>query len=143
MQLIHTAFFLAIISFALVSFLSVKDRLHFNPLIAENEAFYPLFPILAVVFTILGFFMFNRQIAGMDTSLSADEKIARYQTAFLIRCAFIEAGALLNTVAFFLVGNTVFLIVVAFSLLAFIIVRPRRQHIIDVLNLQFPDTEKL
>jgi uncharacterized membrane protein YozB (DUF420 family) len=143
MLLIHTAFFFAIITFALVAYLQVKDVIHFSPGTNRNDALYPLFPILSIVFIFLGFFMFNRQIAAIDSAMSSDDKIMRYQTAFLIRCAFIEAGALLNIVAFLLTGNSVFLIFVGCALIAFVMIRPAKQKIIDTLNLQFPETEKL
>jgi len=143
LQLIHTAFSIAILLFALVSFTLAKDQIHFSMLVDEKAPFFPLFPIMGIVLTALGFFIFNRQVASVDHTATADEKIMRYQTAFLIRCALIEAGALMNTVAFLLVGNTVFLIIVAFCFLAFIMIRPNKQRMIDALNLQFPDTEKL
>lgn len=143
MQVIHTAFCAAIGGFAVVALIMRKDQMHLDLSFEKNDPYFPLFPILAVIMVAVGFYMFNRQIRSIDPLISGDEKIAAYQTAFIVRCAFIEAPALLNTIAFLTFGNTVYLIVLAAVLVVFIRTRPTKEHVIDTTNLQFPDTEKL
>lgn len=143
MQVIHTAFCMAIAGFAIVAAITLKDRLHFSLSVDKSDPYFPLFPILAPIFVIAGFFLFKRQVTSIDDSAGGDDKIAGYQSAFLTRCACIEAAGLLNTVAFLLSGNAVYAIVVAAILIIFITTRPTKDHIIETTNLQFPDTEKL
>jgi UDP-N-acetylmuramyl pentapeptide phosphotransferase/UDP-N-acetylglucosamine-1-phosphate transferase len=143
MQVIHSVFCLAIAGFAIVAVAMLKDRLHFSLLTDKNDPYFPLFPILAPLFVIAGFFLFNRQIAAIDPAATGDDKIAGYQTAFLIRCACMEAAGLLNTVALLRSGNGLYLLVVAIVLVVFAMTRPSKDHIIETTNLQFPDTEKL
>ncbi|HMI00984.1 MAG TPA: hypothetical protein VK541_00800 [Pedobacter sp.] len=143
MQVIHTAFCAAITGFAIVALIMRKERIHLDLSFANNDPYFPLFPILAVISVAVGFYRFNKQIRSLDPMLTGDDKIAAYQTAFIVRCAFIEAPALLNVVAFLIYGNLIYLIVVAAVLVAFIVTRPTKQHVIDTTGLQFPDTEKL
>lgn len=143
MQVIHTAFCMAIAGFAIVAAITLKDRLHFSMAIDKSDPYFPLFPILAPIFVIAGFFLFKRQIASLDDAAGGDDKIAGYQTAFLIRCACIETAGLLNTIAFLLSGNAIYALVVTAILIVFITTRPTKDHIIETTNLQFPDTEKL
>lgn len=143
MQVIHTAFCAAVGGFAVVALIMRKDQMHLDLSFEKNDPYFPLFPILAVIMVAVGFYMFNRQIRSIDPATNGDEKIAAYQTAFIVRCAFIEAPALLNTIAFLTFGNTVYLIVLAAVLIVFIRTRPTKEHVINTTNLQFPDTEKL
>jgi hypothetical protein len=143
MQVIHTAFCTAITGFAIVALIMRKERIHFDVSFSGNDPYFPLFPILAVISVAVGFFMFNKQIRSLDPMLTGEDKIAAYQTAFIVRCAFIEAPALLNVVAFLIYGNLIYLIVTAVVLIVFILTRPTKQHVIDMTGLQFPDTEKL
>lgn len=143
MQVIHTAFCTAITCFAMVGLIMRKERMHFSFSLDKNDPYFPLFPILALIFVTMGFYMFNKQIRAIDPMATGDGKIAAYQTAFILRCAFIESAALLNLGAFLILGNLLYLIVAAVALIIFIWIRPARQTVIDTLNLQFPDTEKL
>lgn len=143
MQVIHTAFCMAIAGFAIVAAITLKGRMHFSLVIDKSDPYFPLFPVLAPVFVIAGFLLFKRQISCLDDVAGGDDKIAGYQTAFLIRCACIETAGLLNTVAFLLSGNAVYALVVTAILIIFITARPTKDHIIETTKLQFPDTEKL
>ncbi|WP_285059840.1 hypothetical protein [Pedobacter ginsengisoli] len=143
MQVIHIAFCAAITGFAIVALIMRKERIHLDLSLDNNDPYFPLFPVLAVISVAVGFYMFNKQIRSMDPMLGGDDKIAAYQTAFILRCAFIEAPALLNVVGFLIYGNMVYLIVAAAVLVVFILTRPTKQHVIDTTGLQFPDTEKL
>ena len=95
------------------------------------------------MFILSGFFLFKRQVAAIDPAATGEDKVAAYQTAFLIRCACIETIALLNTIALLLSGNMAYAIVVAVVLIVFIATRPTKDHVIETTSLQYPDTEKL
>ena len=143
MQVIHTGFCSGIACFAAVALIIRKERTHFSFLIEKNDPYFPLFPVLAVIFVTAGFYLFRKRLNSIDPAASGDEKIAGYQTAFIIRCAFLEAPALLNLVAFLISGNLVYLIAAAAVMAIFIFTRPQKEHVIEWAGLQFPDTEKL
>ncbi|TKC04897.1 hypothetical protein [Pedobacter frigoris] len=143
MQIMHIAFCIAVFNFALVAFFLVKDSIHLNLRLEQPTPLFPIFPIIAVLAVFIGSFLFKKQLNGVTDIPSADDKIAKYQTAFLIRSAILEGAALMNTVAFLMTSNSVFLLAAAFPFLFLLISRPAKQQIIDELNLTYPDTEKL
>jgi len=60
-----------------------------------------------------------------------------------MRTALFELPALLNIVGFLVSGNIVFLIAGVVFFMLLVSARPSKQAIIEVLNLNYPDTEKL
>ncbi|MHA4895729.1 hypothetical protein ACXZ1K_13330 [Pedobacter sp. PWIIR3] len=138
---IHLAFCAAVLTFAAVTALTVKNKIYFDASLDQNNGLYPLFPILAIVFTVIGLFLFNRQISAIDNSETFDSKFVKYQTAFLVRCAFLEGAALMNIVGFLLTGNTIFSLAAAIPFAFLVRLRPTKDNVIEQLNLQYPDTE--
>jgi len=142
MQTIHLAFCLAIVLMAATSYLTVKDRLYLDADLNQNDIFFPLFPLIGLVSIALGQFLFKKQLSNLQ-ELSADDKINKYQVAFIMRTALFELPALLNIVGFLVSGNIVFLIAGVVFFMLLVSARPSKQAIIEVLNLNYPDTEKL
>jgi len=60
-----------------------------------------------------------------------------------MRTALFELPALLNIVGFLVSANFVFLIVGVVFFMLLVSARPSKQAIIEALNLNYPDTEKL
>ncbi|WEK19368.1 MAG: hypothetical protein P0Y49_21570 [Candidatus Pedobacter colombiensis] len=144
MQIMLSAFCIGIITFAMVSLLLNKDKVYFDTSIADDQTgFYPLFPLFGLAAIIFGRFMFNKQLGNLPEGAGLDEKIAGYQTAFIIRSAFLEGASLMNIVGFLISANAVFLIVPAIAVAVLILTRPTKQGVTDTLNLSYPDTEKL
>lgn len=142
MQTIHLAFCLAIVAMAATSYLTVKDRVYLDADLNQNDVFFPLFPLVGLVSIALGQFLFKKQLSNLHER-SADDKINKYQVAFLIRTALFELPALLNIVGFLLSGNIVFLTAGVVFFMLLVSARPSKQAIIEALNLNYPDTEKL
>ena len=142
MQTIHLAFCLAIVLMAATSYLTVKDRLYLDADLNQNDIFFPLFPLIGLVSIALGQFLFKKQLSNLQ-ELSADDKIDKYQVAFLMRTALFELPALLNIVGFLVSGNIVFLIAGVVFFMLLVSARPSKQAIIEALGLNYPDTEKL
>ncbi len=142
-QTIHSSFCIAVIMFSIVVLLIHKDALFFDAGLANTAPFNPIFPIVSIVGIILGVVMFNKKISGLSPELTFDEKFMQYQSAFLIRCAFCEAGALLNIVGCFQTQNLFFMLFAMASFIALVVSRPTKNKVISDLNLQYPDTEKL
>lgn len=144
MQIILAAFCFSQISFALVTLMLNQYRIFLSfSASVEDAGLFPLFPILGLVFIGMSTFMFKKQVSGIPKEATADEKITGYQTAFIIRCAFLEGASLINIVGFLISGNLAFLFIAAIALTALIFSRPTRERIIDALTLSYPDTEKL
>jgi hypothetical protein len=142
-QTIHLCFCTAIVMFSIVVILINKDVLFFDANLTNTAPFNPVFPIVAVVGIILGTAMFKKKIADISPELTFDEKFMQYQTAFLIKCAFCEAGALLNIVGCFETHNLFFMLFAAASFIALLLSRPSKDKVINDLQLHYPDTEKL
>lgn len=143
MQIIHLAFCMGIALFLSVTLLISKDQLIFNANPATTSPFNPIFPVIGLAMLSLGLFGFKKAISAMDPSIDVDFKITRYQTAFIIKMAFLEGSALLNIVVFFITHNLFFLIFALISLVTLIMSRPTKEKVIESLNLQYPDTENL
>lgn len=143
LQIMHAAFCASIFSFGIMALVVPLGPSYINVSFDNNDVLYPLFPIMSLVFVISGILLFKKLIPGIDNMLVAEEKITRYQTAFLIRSALFEAGALMNITAFFVSPNLIFLIIAGVVFLIFVALRPNRQGVIDMLNLSYPDTEKI
>ncbi|HWW39917.1 hypothetical protein [Pedobacter sp.] len=143
MQLIHAAFCVAICLFSAVVFSLVQGNLHLNAAFGQDDALFPLFPLLAILAVLTGTFLFRKQLSALEDTLSGEEKVIRYQTAFIIRSAFFEAATLMNIVAFLISANLVFFIVAATIFIAFLLTRPTRTGLAEALKLGYEDTEKL
>ena len=143
MQLMHVSFCVFLVLFGLTAFFLGKETIYFDLSADKGETIYPLFPIMAIILLSLGSFLHNRFLADINLQLPFEEKLTRYQVAFIIRAAFFEAAGLMNIVGFIVITNSVFLIVTGIVLLIFIALRPTRDGLINALSLSYPDTEKL
>lgn len=144
MQIMLGAFCFSIISFTMVTFSLNKEAIHLELSIAsDHTGLYPLFPLIGLGLIVLGLFMFNKKLGNLPEGANVDEKIAGYQTAFIVRSAFLEGAALMNTVGFLLSANAIFLTIPAIAVVILIFTRPSKQGIIDALSLSYPDTEKI
>jgi hypothetical protein len=92
-QIIHFAFCSSIILFSIVIVNISNESLFFDANPVASAPFNPLFPILSIVFSILGLFLFRKNNSAIEPQKDFNSKITNYQTSFLILCAFLEAGA--------------------------------------------------
>lgn len=142
-QIIHLSFCFAVVLFSAVVLAINKDSLFFEAGLANTTPFNPIFPVVAIVGISVGIVMFNKKMESLLPELTFDEKFMHYQSAFLIRCACCEAGALLNIVGFFETHNVFFMLFAGASFIALVLSRPTKDKVISALKLQYPDTEKL
>jgi len=142
-KMIHLAFCAAIGIFAITVFSIVKDQVHFDACFDQDIGLYPLFPIMAAFSVFAGIMLFNKQISLVERSADLDAKLTKYQVAFLIRCAFLEGGSLMNISAFLISANLVFLLAAIVPFVFLVKYRPSKTEVIEDLDLQYPDTEQL
>jgi hypothetical protein len=142
-QTIHLAFCGAVLVFAITVFTMVSDRVYFDMSFDQDNGLFPLFPIIAFIAIFVGIKLFNKQLADLDYTVNLDSKFAKYQTAFLIRTAFLDAGALMNISAFLITANLVFVVAALFPFFFLLRFRPSKDEVIEVLKLQYPETDQL
>lgn len=135
-QLIHTAFCVAVSTFGLISLFIAREQIHFEvPKAAETL----VFPLISIVGIIFGTILFNRHLQTINSPENKGTKLIQYQTAFLIKCAFFEAGALANIVAFIMDGNAFFMVFAGLSFVFLVMSRPTASKVSDTLSLQDTD----
>ncbi len=66
-----------------------------NFIIPEIDSSSMLYIIIPISFILLSHFLYKSQIKNIDSKLKVEEKIPLYQTASIIRLAFLEGAALL------------------------------------------------
>lgn len=98
-------------------------------------------PALAVAGIVLGWLVFNTKLKSLQNMNSLTEKLKGYQSAMIIRFAFMEGPSLVALVFFYITGDYIFLGVSAFIILAFLFNRPSKSLIIR--HLQLHDDERL
>jgi hypothetical protein len=98
-------------------------------------------PALAVAGIAIGWLVFNSKLKSLQNMNSLAEKLKGYQSAMIIRFAFMEGPSLVALVFFYITGDYIFLGVSAFVILAFLFNRPSKSLIIR--HLQLHDDERL
>lgn len=135
-QLIHGAFCTAVLIFGLVSLFINKGGLHFAIPKKTEDLVFVLVAVLSVVF---GNILFKKLIGSIGETNPADQKLMQYQTAFLVKCAFFEAGALANIIAFLMSANTFFLLFAGLCFIFLVMSKPTPDKVAESLRLQDSD----
>lgn len=139
LQGVHLGFCSSVFLLGLVGFLIIEGPIQFELIPQKIEPLHIIGPIIALLGLLLGPFLFNKIIADMDPDTSTLAKFTKYQTAFLIRSAFLEAGALFNLVAFILSSNLLFVLLAACCFTALCLSRPTKDKVYTALQLQDTD----
>ena len=123
----------------LVGFIAVLSWIHWEKWTYDLESLdfvFPfLVPVLAVTGVIAGNLVFKTQLKALDAENDLKARLSGYQTAVLIKYAFIQAPALLGIVAAMKSVNVVYLIIAGLLMIYFIFQRPTRDKIERDLNL--------
>jgi len=90
-----------------------------------------------------GNILFKKQLQKITPERTLSQKIASYQTAFIIRMALLEGASLFSIVAYMLGGNLFFLAVFCVILLCFIFIRPTKDKTANDLNLDYNEKAEL
>lgn len=135
-QLIHASFCVAVFAFAIVAIVVNQDKLFF---LAPKELEGLIFPIITILSGVLSRGLFNKLIGNIDPASNANSKLIQYQTAFLVKCALLEAGALANIVACLIDGNLFFLLFAGINFVTLVMARPTVSTVAGDLCLQESD----
>lgn len=98
-------------------------------------------PAFAVAGIALGWVVFSTRLKALQLKDNMAEKLNGYQSAMIIRFAFMEGPSLLALALFYITGDYIFLGIAAFVILAFLFNRPLKPVIIR--HLQLHDDERL
>lgn len=140
MLLIHSGFCTGVLLFGAVATFLIAENAHFDITFQSPEPIQFVAPILAVFGLVMGSLMFNKLLASASQDEpDANSKLMKYQTAFIVRCALIETGALANIVAALLTYNILFIGIAALCLTVLWLNRPTRDKVTYTLNLNDTD----
>ena len=139
LKLIHGSFCFSIFLFATVVCLLNKDLLIFDFTLAHPDTNTNILSFIAVIFTVaamnLGTYLFNKQIEKIDVVSSDESKFVKYQTAFLIKCALLEAASIFSIMMCLITYNFYFIVVAAFSFIALWLMRPTKEKVYATLQI--------
>lgn len=99
-----------------------------------NDVFIYAVPILAVAAFVGSMLLYREQISQLSGK-NTREKFVGYQSACLLRMAFLEAGCLFGIIAFFLKGNLFSLLFSGLIVLYFVTLRPSKEKVESDLDL--------
>ena len=92
-------------------------------------------PIVLVGGIVIGNWLYNKRLEGINQAATVQQKLETYRTAFIIRLALHEGPTLLAIVAYLLTVNQWFLYMVLISLAGFVLLRPSADKIATALSL--------
>lgn len=133
LSLLYFIFLGSQVIFAIVALMQQKNT-YFEFEDSEDIYIY-IVPVLAIVAFVGSMFLFREQISALADKNSLKEKIMGYQTAYLLRMAFLEVACLFGIVAFLLKGNLFSLIFSGLIVLYFLALRPAKVKIEEDLEI--------
>jgi hypothetical protein len=134
-SIIHLALLAGQVMFAIVAY-AQSVRVFFG-IHYMDDAFMYIVPLAAIGGSIAGYSIFKKQLTALHGKKLVGEKIIGYQTALIIRYAFIEGPCLLAIVAYLLNNNLFYLVVAGLLILHFIFLRPTMEKVENDLDLNF------
>lgn len=133
LTLLYFSFLTAQLLFAVMAFLN-QGSTYFD-YTDTNDVFIYAVPVFAVASIVLGIVLYGQQTSELGRKSSLKEKLVAYQSAVLIRMAFLEAASIFGIVAFILKGNLFSLLITGLVTLYFITLRPAKERAEDYLHL--------
>lgn len=144
-KILFGAFILGVINFGIV--LLVLFFLEALPLGNFDEGLTIYFIIACValfaVMSFVGNAVFKSKTNSVQDELSFPKKLSIYREAKLIQAVTLEASALLAMVFLMINTHVFFLVIAVLSLVQMIRVFPKKQEMIDSLNLSYAEQQKL
>lgn len=91
--------------------------------------------LLPVATIFAGNILFKKQLGSIPDNATLQQKLAGYQTAFIVKCALIEGPTLFALIIFSSTHNIYNLIIGIILIVILFIQRPSKEKIIEQLNL--------
>jgi hypothetical protein len=107
--------------------------------LSSNDTLKDIFqfaiPLLAISCVLASKLIFKKRLFEMDKDQPLLAKLDVYKSAFIFRCAILEAPAFLSIVALFLTGDVINLIVLGVILVIYGMQYPSSDKVLDALPL--------
>lgn len=137
LQIVHLAMCIAPALFLAIVF--VLNKNNFTEAIFGDDVLYFITPAMAVGAFITGQLLFKKHLSAIDPDMSLSERLAKYQSAFIIRQALIEGATIFNIVAYFLLGHSFFAAIALVLILLMFTFRPTKFRVSEDLQLNYTD----
>lgn len=102
-----------------------------------------LFLLVCISLSATSFLYKKKQLEGISSTDPLREKLIAYQRVLVVTYALLEGAAIFATVAFYLTGNYLFVLVYFFILFVFSLSRPNIDRTVRELKLSKMDRETL
>lgn len=140
MQIIHLALLAGMCLFAVVVFfLKQSTVVKFN----KDDVFTFIVPVMAIMGVFASSFLFGKALPNAQKQTAVYRKFSMYQTATIMRYAFLEGPALFATIVYFLTGNFLYLLIAIAIIAYFITLRPTKDKLTDDLKLSYEEQQEL
>ena len=116
-----------------------NPRLDFSD---SGDVFLAIIPVIAITSVFLGGFIFKKMIGSIPKDLDLRQKLARFQTASIIKYAILEGPALFGIVIFHNTQNLVYLIIATFLIFYLFLQRPTKDKVERHLELRGEEKSK-
>ena len=139
-RIVHIAFVIGLVFFALVSFLM---QLNGFGTIGENGNKFAVYiiPIIALIGLISSTLLFKRKLNECKTKQNLKEKLTEYRSALILKFGIIEGTTFITLISYLLTGELIVLAVAGILIVAFITYLPTKGKLINDLELSFTDKQ--
>ena len=135
LSILHTSLLSAQLLFAFVSFYLNMNKVIDDSIQSLNAIFQFIVPVFIIGAIMGSSILFKTQMKTAKTKVTLAEKLNDYRSAFLVRCAMLEAPAMFAIVCYFLTANLLFLGFASLIIIYFVMTRPSPENTINDLEL--------
>tara|TARA_R110002051_G_scaffold236232_2_gene297469 strand:- start:2131 stop:2571 length:441 start_codon:yes stop_codon:yes gene_type:complete len=141
LTIIHAALVITLLIFGAITYsFGVGFVTNFD---TKSDTFIYIVPIIALLGYFGSIYIFKKQIRNISSSEELQLKLAKYQTASIIKYAVIEGPTLLIFFEFMNSGYTLYFTIACCLLLYLAVQRPNKNRLIQELNLNTEEQRKL
>ncbi len=114
-------------------------RLNFDN---SGDMFMAIVPVVAIGSIFIGDFIFRKMLGNLPKGSSLRDKLAKFQTASMIKFALLEGASLFAIVIFSNTQNLTYIIIGAFLIFYLLLQRPTKDKIERLLDLRGAEKAK-
>lgn len=141
LALLHLAFTIASFALSLIILFVLDNYIVFN--IENLDSVYYILPIVALTIVYMSSVVFKNLIKSVNKNQALKDKLAKYQTASIVKYAMIEGPAVLCSVLALITGQLVF-IVIAWCIIGYLyLAKPSDESVIKDLKLDINERNEL
>ncbi|RVU03098.1 hypothetical protein EOD41_03965 [Mucilaginibacter limnophilus] len=136
--IIHFALLVGQLLFAAVTFNLQAGKTHFE--INTGDILTFIVPVFAVVGFLLCNMLGKRQLENIQTDATPTQKLAKYQTAMIIKSALLEGPSLFGIAVFFITGNLFFLMISGALMVYFLLITPTKERVFNDAKFNYDES---